>query len=246
MNLLLVLYEREEGPFQENEPGAVLVERVPELTGRALRHRLEPTDGAVQVGCVGTLHATVTFEGQAAHSARPWQGENAIHAAGALLTELAATARRARRSSAGHTFHEVLSATLAKGGRARNVVAEALRAQPELPLRARQVAQPGAPAGARTTFVAGATAPRWPSSTSRPAAPASAATTRWFQRLRAAQRRRRRGQAGLDRRGPPGGARGAAVNFGPGDTAQAHQRGEWIEVAALARGYRLLERFLRS
>jgi succinyl-diaminopimelate desuccinylase len=35
------------------------------------------------------------------------------------------------------------------------------------------------------------------------------------------------------------------VNLGPGATAQAHQRGEWVEVAALARGYRLLERFLR-
>jgi succinyl-diaminopimelate desuccinylase len=36
-----------------------------------------------------------------------------------------------------------------------------------------------------------------------------------------------------------------AVNLGPGATAQAHQRGEWVEVAALARGYRLLEKFLQ-
>jgi succinyl-diaminopimelate desuccinylase len=36
------------------------------------------------------------------------------------------------------------------------------------------------------------------------------------------------------------------VNLGPGATAQAHQRGEWIEVAALERGYRLYERFLRE
>jgi succinyl-diaminopimelate desuccinylase len=36
------------------------------------------------------------------------------------------------------------------------------------------------------------------------------------------------------------------VNLGPGATAQAHQQGEWVEVAALARGYELYERFLRG
>ena len=35
-----------------------------------------------------------------------------------------------------------------------------------------------------------------------------------------------------------------AVNLGPGATAQAHQRGEWVEVAAIERAYRSLERFL--
>jgi succinyl-diaminopimelate desuccinylase len=35
-----------------------------------------------------------------------------------------------------------------------------------------------------------------------------------------------------------------AVNFGPGATAQAHQRGEWVEVAAIEAAYLALERFL--
>jgi succinyl-diaminopimelate desuccinylase len=34
-----------------------------------------------------------------------------------------------------------------------------------------------------------------------------------------------------------------AINFGPGAPAQAHQRTESIEVAALVRSYRLLEEF---
>jgi succinyl-diaminopimelate desuccinylase len=37
-----------------------------------------------------------------------------------------------------------------------------------------------------------------------------------------------------------------AANLGPGATAQAHQRGEWIDVPALARGYRVLEALLRA
>jgi succinyl-diaminopimelate desuccinylase len=40
------------------------------------------------------------------------------------------------------------------------------------------------------------------------------------------------GQAGLD-----------AVNFGPGEPAQAHARGESVEIAALVRTYRVLEAF---
>ena len=35
-----------------------------------------------------------------------------------------------------------------------------------------------------------------------------------------------------------------AVNLGPGATAQAHQQGEWVELAALDLGYRLYETFL--
>jgi len=35
-----------------------------------------------------------------------------------------------------------------------------------------------------------------------------------------------------------------AVNFGPGDPAQAHRRDESVEIAALARAYQVLERFV--
>ncbi|MGA8893540.1 MAG: M20/M25/M40 family metallo-hydrolase, partial [Anaeromyxobacteraceae bacterium] len=70
-DLALVLYSREEGPFVENELGPVL-EQASELRRAALAVCLEPTDGKLQLGCVGSLHATLAFEGKAAHSARPW------------------------------------------------------------------------------------------------------------------------------------------------------------------------------
>jgi succinyl-diaminopimelate desuccinylase len=70
---------------------------------------------------MGSMHARVVFEGQAAHSARPWQGDNAIHAAGKLLTALAERQPQTVHCH-GFPFKEVLSATLAKGGSGRNVI----------------------------------------------------------------------------------------------------------------------------
>lgn len=86
-NLLLVAYAREEGSHADNELGPLL-EAEGELRGADLAVVLEPTDLEVQLGCMGALHAEVAFRGRAAHSARPWQGENALTAAAPLLAEL--------------------------------------------------------------------------------------------------------------------------------------------------------------
>jgi succinyl-diaminopimelate desuccinylase len=86
-DLALVLYAGEEGGADGNELRQVLDE-VPWLRDAALAVVLEPTDGEVQLGCLGGLHAEVVFVGQQAHSARPWHGENALTKAGAFLAEL--------------------------------------------------------------------------------------------------------------------------------------------------------------
>jgi succinyl-diaminopimelate desuccinylase len=87
-DLALVLYAGEEGPADGNELVDVLNE-VTWLREASLAVVLEPTDGEVQVGCLGGLHARVTFAGRNAHSARPWDGHNPVLAAAHLLSELA-------------------------------------------------------------------------------------------------------------------------------------------------------------
>ena len=122
VNVAWLLYEKEEGSYKESglEP---FFEKRPDIKQVRFAVAMEPTDGEVQVGAVGTLHASLTFRGRAAHSARPWQGENAIHKAGTLLADLAARGRT-EVSVGGFPFFEVMSVTVARGGRARNVIPE--------------------------------------------------------------------------------------------------------------------------
>lgn len=236
-NLRLALYEREEGPFLESGL-APLYDAAPELKRSAFTIAMEPTDGAVQVGCVGSLHAQLVFRGQAAHSARPWQGKNAIHAAGALLAELEARERRPVVQG-GHTFFEVMSATLAKGGRARNVVPDSF----ELNLNYRFA--PGKSVDeAKADVLALAKGRCEVAFTDLAPSGRVCADNPWFQRLvtltaRPAEAKQawtdvaRLSEWGLD-----------AVNFGPGETAQAHQRSESASVTALGEAYRVLEALL--
>lgn len=238
-NLRLVFYEREEGPYLESGL-APLFDAAPELKQAAFTIAMEPTDGAVQVGCVGSLHARLVFEGQAAHSARPWQGKNAIHAAGPVLSELLARGRR-EVIVAGHTFFEVMSATLAKGGRARNVVPDAF----ELNLNYRFA--PGKSVAEAQADVAGLIAGRCaieftdlaPSgrvcADNPHLARLVALTARPAEAKQAWTDVARLSEWGLD-----------AVNYGPGETAQAHQKGESASITALGHSYEVLERLLRG
>jgi succinyl-diaminopimelate desuccinylase len=81
----------------------------------------EPTSGAVEAGCQGTLRAEITAAGRRAHSARSWLGVNAIHAAGEVLDRL--RAYRSREVAIdGCGYREGLQAVRIAGGVAGNVV----------------------------------------------------------------------------------------------------------------------------
>jgi succinyl-diaminopimelate desuccinylase len=70
-DLALVLYAGEEGPAEDNELADVL-EAVTWLRDAELAVVLEPTDGEVQVGCLGGIHAELTFVGR--RPTRPARG----------------------------------------------------------------------------------------------------------------------------------------------------------------------------
>lgn len=239
-DLVLVLYSREEGPYVENELEEILRDPA-RLRGVDLALCLEPTDNVLQLGCVGSIHATVVFHGRSAHSARPWQGENAVHRAGALLAELASRAPREVRSG-GLVFREVLSATRIEGGRARNVVPDRcelnlnFRFAPDRTLGAagEEVRALGARHGAEVTLTDLSPACR--------AYQDHPLVERLVDRTRVAVEPKQAWTdvARLAVHGIP------AVNLGPGATAQAHQRGEWVEIAALERGYALYQAFLQE
>lgn len=115
-----VFYEREEGPHAENGLEAVFAGS-PWVLEADFAVVPEPTDGALEVGCVGTAQIEVTFRGKSSHAARPWQGENAITKAGRFLAAL--HERPADEVVVdGLSFYEVLTPTTARGGRAKNVV----------------------------------------------------------------------------------------------------------------------------
>jgi len=237
--LALVVYSREEGPFAENELGDVL-RGMPELSRAALAICLEPTDGVLQLGCVGSIHATVVFAGRSAHSARPWHGENAVHRAGALLVHLAGRAPR-EAVSGGLTFREVLSATRIDGGRARNVVPDRCTLNLNFRFGPDRTLEDAADEVRRLALEFGATAELTDLSPACPAYADHPLVRRLIERTGAAVEPKQAWTdvARLSAAGVP------AVNFGPGATAQAHQTGEWVETDAIARCYRALEGFLR-
>ncbi len=239
VNLLLVLYEREEGPYAESGLGP-LFQKVPELARARFAVALEPTDGLVQVGCVGSLHATLRFSGKAAHAARPWQGVNALHLAGPVLSELLALPPH-QVDCGGYAFREVVTATLGQGGRARNVVPDLFTLNVNVRFAPGRTAE-DAEADLRRLVAGRAEVEVTDRSPSAPVC----TTNPFFQALlRATGKPATAKQAWTDvARLAQHGVE--AVNFGPGETAQAHQAGESASVAALGAAYEALAAVLGS
>jgi succinyl-diaminopimelate desuccinylase len=239
-DLTLVFYAREEGPFAENELGPVL-DADPELGHVDVAVCLEPSDNKLSLGCNGSLHATVTFEGRTGHSSRPWEGDNAIYKSLPLIADLASL-KPHHAVIDGLTYRTVTSVTQAKdGGRGRNVVPDRFvlnlnhRFSPDISIddaeaHVREMvgdrahvaftdASPGALPNARHPLVQSLVA-----AGVRAVEPKQA----WTDVARFAA-------LGI-----------AAVNFGPGENAQAHQKNESTSLPLLSDGFAILRRWLTA
>jgi succinyl-diaminopimelate desuccinylase len=235
-----VLFGREELPSTENVL-APLLDRSGIAGKAALAIVMEPTDNGIELGCLGNLNATVTVRGRAAHTARPWLGDNAIHAAIEVLGPLADVPPRDVDVD-GFAFREVASVTMIAGGIATNVVPDRVVAHVNL-----RYAPTHSPEEAEIRLHELLADPRAEIQIvgNAPSAPAVAGHP-LVARLQAA------GSLGV---GPkqawtPVADFAAAgidsVNFGPGDPQYAHRDDERVSVDALVRSYEVLRRFLEG
>lgn len=79
-NVSLVFYEKEEQTPMEQNGLYFLIQKFPQFF-KSLDLAIvgEPTDLDIHLGCLGSLHVEFKILGQACHSARPWNGENALY-----------------------------------------------------------------------------------------------------------------------------------------------------------------------
>lgn len=237
VDLSVVFYAREEGPYAENELGPVLAAD-PELTRASVAVMLEPSDNKLQLGCGGSIHAAVRFNGRTAHSARPWQGENAVHKSAALLARLSALEPSTDERD-GLLWKNVISATMASGGRARNIIPDVFelnlnhRFGPSTSVeRARQNVLELVAGEADVTFVD--ISPSAPPLRHHPLVAALAESGV----LAVEPKQAWTDVARFAALGVP------AVNFGPGVQAQAHQKNEWTLLPPLEVGHAVLKSWL--
>ena len=115
-----VFYAAEEVAAVHNGLRHLFAER-PDLVAGDVALLGEPTGGAIEAGCQGTMRVSVEVAGARAHTARPWMGRNALHRAGKVLAAL--DDYQARRPVIdGCEYREALQAVFAEGGVAGNVV----------------------------------------------------------------------------------------------------------------------------
>lgn len=115
-----VLYAREE--IARSESGLLEIAQLrPDLLQADAAIVAEPTGGAVEAGCQGTLRLGLTVQGLRAHTARPFTGRNAIHRLGAAINQVAQYEPRVAVVD-GIAFTEQLQVVSVGGGIAPNVV----------------------------------------------------------------------------------------------------------------------------
>ena len=221
-----VFYDAEEGPIANNglAPALQAFDDLKELT---LGVCVEPTANALQLGCVGSLHVRMTVRGKAGHSARPWEGTNAITGAAGLLADLHQLEPRPSVCD-GLTFYDTFTVTLASGGHSRNSVPSEFSCNLNLRFVPGRTAQDAF--DEIVNFVGNRAQIEWLDDSA--SAPVAVSTPLLERLIEIGQLERQAKQAWTDvaqlaSYGIPG------INFGPGDPAWAHQKGERIQRADL-------------
>ena len=120
VDITWIFYDHEEVEATKNGLGRIARNR-PDLLQASFAVLCEPTSAMVEGGCNGTMRIDITTKGVKAHSARPWMGKNAIHAAAGILGVLASHTPD-EVAVEGLVYRESLNAVLISGGIATNVI----------------------------------------------------------------------------------------------------------------------------
>lgn len=237
-DVTLVFYAREEGPFLENELG-IVIERDPDVRTADFAVCLEPSDNRLQLGCMGSIHATITIEGRTAHSARPWEGESAVTRAAPLLAEIGAIAPEEHVID-GLTFRSVTTVTQARdGGRGRNVVPDRFvlnvnhRFAPDVTLEHAKQRIVDVVAGRGLVDFTDLSPAAMPHRNHALVERLVASGVVTVERKQAWTDVARFAELGIP-----------AVNLGPGENAQAHQKNESTALDLVHDGYEIFRKFL--
>ena len=231
-----LFYDNEETDAAHNGLGRVL-RNSPDWLRADLAVLMEPTANRLEAGCQGTLRVLVVATGKRAHSARSWLGNNAIHAAGEVLSRLSAYEPR-RVEIDGCEYREGLNAVRIEGGVSGNVVPDRCtiavnhrfapdRTEEEALAHVQELL---APFECVLTDSAPAALPRLRE-------PAAAE----FLSAIGGEPRAKLGWTDVARFASIG---IPAVNFGPGDPNLAHTREEYVEVPLISECERMLRGYL--
>ncbi len=230
VDVTYVFYAREEVASEHSGLREIEAAR-PDLLEADVALLGEPTAGAVEAGCQGTMRLRIVLRGERAHTARPWMGRNAIHRLAGLLSTFELYDER-RPVLDGCEYREALQAVRVEGGVAGNVVPDEVevvvnhrfapdRSPAEAEAHVREVVASAVDDGdlVEVVNVAGAAAPGLGHPVLRGLIERNGLEVRaklgWTD------------VAFFAERGIP------AANFGPGHSEVAHTAGEWVDRAQI-------------
>jgi succinyl-diaminopimelate desuccinylase len=236
-DLTFAFYESEEIADEYNGLRLLFAQR-PDLVAGDFAVLLEPTDNWLEAGCQGSLRMEATFRGERAHTARPWQGVNAVHRAAPVLSRLAEHTPEPVEID-GLVFRQAMQVVSMSGGVAGNVVPDRAtivvnrRYAPSLTTEEAEAEVRALLEGADEIALTSVSPPA-PPNLQHPL------VAEFAERL-AVPVRCKLGWTDVARftaHGVP------AVNFGPGDPEVSHTAGEYVSRQALEQSYNALAMFV--
>lgn len=120
--LSFLFYAREEGtPLIENGIYQLMQHFPDYFNSLHLVIIGEPTNNTIQLGCVGSIHVYIYVYGKSCHSARAWEGKNALYEAIPVLQKIASYTP-VKQTIFGVDFFEVLQITESQSEPGRTTV----------------------------------------------------------------------------------------------------------------------------